>query len=83
MVPNSLKEYNAEDSERLKTIVEFECRGFEPTEFAPNKPWFAKGESGTPFKMINLEEDDFVDYDEKSNESVGVYEMKGSFIKLK
>lgn len=78
-----MKEYNAEDSETWKTIVEFECRGFEPVEFAPHKPWFARGaESKTPFKQINLDEDDYVEYDEKTGESVGIYEMKGRFVKL-
>lgn len=83
MIANSLKEYNAEDSENWKTIVEFECRGFEPVEFNAHKPWFARGaESKTPFKLIDLDEEDYVEYDEKAAESVGIYEMKGRFVKL-
>lgn len=84
VVPNSLKEYDADDNENWKTIVELDCRGLEPVEFSPNKPWFARGlDSNTAFKSIDLEKEDFVDYDEKVNESVGIYDLKGQFIKLK
>lgn len=83
MVANSIREYNAEDSENWKTIAEFECRGFEPVAFQPHKPWFAKGaESNTPFKLIDLDAEDYVEYDEKAGVSVGIYEMKGRFVKV-
>ena len=79
-----MHEYNAEDSESWKTIIEFECRGFEPIAFQPHKPWFARGiESNTPFKLIDLDAEDFVDYDEEAAQSVGIYEIKGQFVKLK
>lgn len=80
-----MHEYNAEDSETWKTIVEFECRGFEPVAFQPHKPWFAKGvESGTPFTMIDLDADDYyVEYDAKAAESVGISNVKSRFKVLK
>uniref|UniRef100_A0A8C4S5F4 CXXC motif containing zinc binding protein n=1 Tax=Erpetoichthys calabaricus TaxID=27687 RepID=A0A8C4S5F4_ERPCA len=72
----------AEDSERFKTIVQFECRGLEPVDFQPQAGFAAEGaESGTPFTEINLQEKDWNDYDEKISESVGIYEVTHQFIK--
>uniref|UniRef100_A0A8C3F6D5 CXXC motif containing zinc binding protein n=1 Tax=Chrysemys picta bellii TaxID=8478 RepID=A0A8C3F6D5_CHRPI len=52
---DTIKPYNAEDSEKFKTIVEFECRGLEPVDFQPQAGFAAEGaESGTPFNEINL-----------------------------
>ncbi|XP_072296466.1 CXXC motif containing zinc binding protein-like [Eucyclogobius newberryi] len=74
--------YNAEDSERFKTMVEFECRGLEPVDFWPQAGFAAEGaESGTPFPEITLLEKDWTDYDEKVKESVGIYEVTHKFIK--
>ncbi|XP_066453678.1 CXXC motif containing zinc binding protein isoform X2 [Eleutherodactylus coqui] len=78
----SLKPYNAEDSERFKTILEFECRGLEPVDFQPQAGFAAEGaETGTPFPDINLQEKDWTDYDEKAKESVGIYEVTHQFKK--
>lgn len=72
-----------EDSNQFKTVAGFECRGCEPTELSFRNGYTAKGaESGTPFNDINLEEKEWVDYDEKSSESVGIYELEFKFIKL-
>uniref|UniRef100_A0A8C2TLU6 CXXC motif containing zinc binding protein n=1 Tax=Coturnix japonica TaxID=93934 RepID=A0A8C2TLU6_COTJA len=50
-----LTQLQAEDSEKFKTIVEFECRGLEPVDFQPQAGFAAEGaESGTPFNDINL-----------------------------
>ncbi|XP_069593989.1 CXXC motif containing zinc binding protein [Ranitomeya imitator] len=78
----SLQPYNAEDSEHFKTIVEFECRGLEPVDFQPQAGFAAEGaETGTPFGDINLQEKDWTDYDEKAQESVGIYEVTHQFKK--
>ncbi|XP_030181154.1 CXXC motif containing zinc binding protein isoform X3 [Lynx canadensis] len=72
----------AEDNERFKTIVEFECRGLEPVDFQPQAGFAAEGvESGTVFSDINLQEKDWTDYDEKAQESVGIYEVTHQFVK--
>lgn len=61
----------------------FDCRGIEPVDFLPNKGWIAKAaESGTVFNDIDLSED-WVDYDEKLSESVGIYEFESKFISVK
>ncbi|XP_030045164.1 CXXC motif containing zinc binding protein [Microcaecilia unicolor] len=79
---HTLKPYNAEDSEQFKTVVEFECRGLEPVDFQPQAGFAARGaESGTPFTEINLQEKDWTDYDEKIQESVGIYEVTHRFVK--
>ncbi|XP_025062446.1 UPF0587 protein C1orf123 homolog isoform X2 [Alligator sinensis] len=107
ILSHTIKPYNAEDSEKFKTIVEFECRGLEPVDFQPQllvpsqsaegrrvasfpralwqrliAGFAAEGaESGTSFSEINLLEKDWNDYDEKSKESVGIYEVTHKFVK--
>uniref|UniRef100_A0A6Q2X1Z7 CXXC motif containing zinc binding protein n=1 Tax=Esox lucius TaxID=8010 RepID=A0A6Q2X1Z7_ESOLU len=79
---DTITPYNAEDSERFKTIVQFECRGLEPVDFQPQAGFAADGpESGTKFPEITLLEKDWTDYDEKISESVGIYEVTHQFIK--
>lgn len=69
---------------KFKTIVQFDCRGIEPTEFQPRSGWIAKGiENGQTFDDIDLSEDDWADYDEKNKQSVGITEFQSQFIKLK
>ncbi|XP_055613119.1 UPF0587 protein GA18326 [Uranotaenia lowii] len=76
--------YTAEDSGKLKTIVAFDCRGVEPTEFSPRSGWIAKAtDNGPKFEDIDLSEDDWVEYDQKNNNSIGVYEFESNFIKMK
>ncbi|RXM98365.1 UPF0587 protein C1orf123-like [Acipenser ruthenus] len=82
ILKDTMKPYHAEDSERFKTIVQFECRGLEPVDFQPQAGFAAEGaETGTPFTEINLQERDWNDYDEKAKESVGIYEVAHQFIK--
>merc|ERR1711915_14940 len=82
ILADTIKPYNAEDSERFKTMVQFECRGLEPVDFWPQAGFAAEGaESGTPFPEITLLEKDWTDYDEKVSESVGIYEVTHQFIK--
>ncbi|XP_021469711.2 CXXC motif containing zinc binding protein [Oncorhynchus mykiss] len=79
---DTITPYNAEDSERFKTMVQFECRGLEPVDFQPQAGFAAEGvESGTKFPEITLLEKDWTDYDEKASESVGIYEVTHQFIK--
>jgi len=78
-----LEAYTSDDSGTFKTIVVFECRGCEPSSFSFRNGFTAKGaNSRTIFNDINLEENEWVDYDENSKESVGIYEVSHKFIKL-
>ncbi|XP_004874728.1 UPF0587 protein C1orf123 homolog isoform X3 [Heterocephalus glaber] len=82
ILSGTIKPYNAEDNEKFKTIVEFECRGLEPVDFQPQAGFAAEGvESGTVFNDINLQEKDWTDYDEKAQESVGIFEVTHQFVK--
>uniref|UniRef100_A0A336KZU9 CSON001249 protein n=1 Tax=Culicoides sonorensis TaxID=179676 RepID=A0A336KZU9_CULSO len=76
--------YTENDVGKFKSIVSFDCRGIEPVEFSPRSGWIAKAtENGQKFEDIDLSEDDWADYDEKNNQSVGITEFKSQFIKLK
>ncbi|KAF2861716.1 DUF866-domain-containing protein, partial [Piedraia hortae CBS 480.64] len=73
-VVDSPKAYS--DSNALKNIISFDCRGIELLEFKPDGNWKAKGtESNTPFPEIDLN-DDWFDYDEKAAAEVSIKEVK-------
>ncbi|KAH8279409.1 UPF0587 protein GA18326 [Drosophila bipectinata] len=76
--------YTADDAGSFKTIVIFDCRGVEPVEFSPRAGWrVSSSENGQTFEDVDLSEDDWVEYDQKNNNSVGIYEFASKFIKLK
>lgn len=76
--------YTASDAGKFKTIVAFDCRGVEPVEFSPRSGWLAQSaENGQKFEDVDLEEGEWVEYDQKNAVSVGVYELESNFIKLK
>lgn len=76
--------YTEADAGKFKTIVAFDCRGLELEEFSARTGWIAKGIDGKSyFEDIDLSEDDWADYDEKTSNSVGISEFKSQFVKLK
>jgi len=82
IIPESLQEYSAEDVPLYKTVVVFDCRGVEPVLFEPRMGWTAKGaESNTVFSNIDLTSLDWADYDERSQLSVGIYELASRFVR--
>ncbi|KAK3546241.1 hypothetical protein QTP70_025168, partial [Hemibagrus guttatus] len=57
ILKDTITPYNLEDSERFKTMVQFECRGLEPVDFQPQAGFTAKGaETTSQFPEINLQE---------------------------
>lgn len=53
-------------------------------DFSPREGWTVKAADGGPtFENVDLSEDDWVEYDEKNNNSIGIYEFESNFIKLK
>ncbi|KAF5253177.1 hypothetical protein FANTH_1882 [Fusarium anthophilum] len=69
--------YEQTEPAKPQKILEFDCRGLEFTEFKAEGEWLAEGvETGTKFTAIDLEEGEWFEYDEKSNEEVV---RKGSF----
>ncbi|GBP02846.1 UPF0587 protein CG4646 [Eumeta japonica] len=76
--------YNQTHNNQFHTIVVFDCRGTEPVEFAPQAGWLVQSaDGGQKFEDVDLSENEWVDYDEKNKQSVGVYEFASKFIKLK
>lgn len=76
--------YTNEDQGSFRTIVIFDCRGIEPTEFTPGEGWIAKiEESGKLFVNINLSDKEWVEYDENIQQSVGIYEFESRFVAVK
>ncbi|KND04933.1 uncharacterized protein SPPG_00623 [Spizellomyces punctatus DAOM BR117] len=76
---DTLEPYTLESSGRFAPLVQIECRGLEPFEWAPADGWQAEGaESETPFTDIPLGEgEEWAEYDEKASEPVGVTELVG------
>ncbi|KAL3894638.1 MAG: hypothetical protein SGPRY_013755, partial [Prymnesium sp.] len=60
------------DDMGMVPIIAFECRGLEPVRWTPTGPYGARAASGTTWEDIDLETDDWCDYDEKSEEPVAV-----------
>jgi hypothetical protein len=71
------KAYPLTSPPKTQNIIEFDCRGLEFTEFRPEGEWLAEGEeSGTKFSGIELVEEEWFDYDEKSGEEVSITNLK-------
>ncbi|KAM8711982.1 hypothetical protein ACLKA7_012490 [Drosophila subpalustris] len=84
VVEKSNVAYTADDAGSFKTIVVFDCRGVEPVEFSPRTGWKVQSaENGQAFEDVDLSDDDWVEYDQKNNNSVGIYEFASKFVKLK
>lgn len=79
-----LGKYTNEDQGNFKSIVTFDCRGLEPIDFSPTEGWIVKvEESGKIFNDVNLTDKEWVDYDDKINQSVGIYDFQSQFVKVK
>ncbi|XP_064625151.1 CXXC motif containing zinc binding protein-like [Lineus longissimus] len=85
IIPESYHPYNIEDSGKFKTVVAFDCRGIEPTDFSPRVGFAADSsfDNGVNFQDISLTEKDWSDYDEKAKATVGIYDVTHQFKKLK
>jgi len=73
-----------EDSNKFKNIIAFDCRGLMIVDFSPRNGFKCRGvESNTVFEDINLEEKEWVDYDDRQNQPVGIYEVQHQFVTTK
>lgn len=82
IIPKSGKPYNLEDSGTWVTLIEFDCRGMEITEYEPRVGFVGKGDKGKEFE-IDLTDGDWVDFDDQIQESVGVYNFESKIEKRK
>lgn len=64
------------DDKKPAEILQIDCRGLELKEFRADGDFQCKGESGTPFKEMDLTEGEWFDYDEKNSEEVSVTDVK-------
>ncbi|CAG2103943.1 unnamed protein product [Medioppia subpectinata] len=84
ILSDMISKYTNEDSNTFKTIAAFDCRGLSIIDYSPRIGFVCEGtDSGTAFDDVNLEDNDWVDYDEKSNASVRVYDLQFKFITMK
>ncbi|XP_016468261.1 uncharacterized protein LOC107790807 [Nicotiana tabacum] len=60
-------------------LMLFECRGFEPLDFAFLGEWQAESLEGTKFEGIDLSGDEFADYDEKGEYPVMISNPRATF----
>lgn len=82
VIKESLAAYDADDSEKFKTVAMFDCRGVAPTDFSPRIGWTVTGtESNTPFS-IDLKDKEWYDYDEKAGEQVSITEVSFQFVNV-
>ncbi|CAK9832099.1 CXXC motif containing zinc binding protein [Anthophora retusa] len=86
ILKDSIKPYiavNDEDQE-YQTIVIFDCRGMEPTDFSAREGWIVKAvNDGKEFTDVDLSEGEWVDYCDKINEPIGIYEIEHRFVTVK
>ncbi|KAI1826823.1 hypothetical protein F4861DRAFT_495311 [Xylaria intraflava] len=69
--------YELSEPAKPQTLIEFDCRGLEFTSFSPEGEWLADGvESGTNFEGIDLQDDEWFEYDEKAGDEVSIKELK-------
>ncbi|KAG1864295.1 DUF866-domain-containing protein [Suillus subalutaceus] len=69
------KPYSAESNGQFATLLKMECRGLEFTDFAPGDG-HAREKTGTSFSDVELEDDDWVDYDEKAKVDVRISDIE-------
>lgn len=83
IMKDSITPYTIEHNNQFVTIVTFDCRGMEPTDFSPRAGFKARGaETETIFADVSLTEKEWADYDERAKEAVGIYEIEHRFLKM-
>ncbi|KAI0080308.1 DUF866-domain-containing protein [Panus rudis PR-1116 ss-1] len=72
--------YTAEANGQFAPLLTIECRGLEFVGFDPKGIWKCVGvESGTVFPEVDLEEGEWVDYDEKAAVPVGISNIESQW----
>ncbi|XP_054764182.2 CXXC motif containing zinc binding protein-like [Lytechinus pictus] len=78
-----IKPYLIDKNNQFQTVVAFDCRGMEPVEYSFRAGFKADAaESSSKFTDIDLQEEEWADYDEKASETVGIYELESKFMKV-
>ena len=65
--------YQQSDPPKMLTMLEFDCRGLDFTEFKAEGDFEAKGtDTATSFTAIDLTDGEWFDYDEKAGQQVSI-----------
>ena len=93
IINESIRPYREEDSSTFQPLCEFDCRGCDPIEFIPVGPFFCQStidphqhrqqNEQKQFYDVDLRDKDWAEYDEHSNNSVGIYSFKHRFTSIK
>jgi len=83
IIEDSVESFTEDDQGQFKTIVIFDCRGIEPSDFSAREGWVAKATGGKEFDEIDLSEGEWEDYCDKTMQPVGIYEIKHKFERIK
>lgn len=81
MIPGRGSPLTNDSSETGKyaPLMVFDCRGFEPMDFAFSSGWKAESMEGTKFEDIELSGGDFAEYDEKGECPVMISNVRAMF----
>jgi len=79
--PNLVSQpYSADANGQFAPLLILDCRGLEFVGFDPRGIWKCVGvESGSKFEEVDLEEGEWVDYDEKATQPVGVSQIESKW----
>lgn len=84
ILEDSMKSFVATDQGTFQTIVVFDCRGFEPTDFSARDGWIANAvDDGKEFTEVDLTEGEWADYCDKIKQPVGIYDIEHRFERVK
>lgn len=84
ILADTIKPYTSKSEGSFETIVVFDCRGMEPTDFWARGGWTAKAkENGDTFNEVDLTEGDWADYCEKTKQPVSISEIEHKFVRIK
>lgn len=77
------RSYTVEDVGKAIRMADIDTRGLDIVEFKPDGKFQCQGtDSGTKFEEVDLEDNEWFDYDEKAGQEVSVTEVQWQFIKV-
>jgi hypothetical protein len=76
------KSYTIEDNGKAVRMADVDIRGLDLTEFKADGKFQCIGDKGTKFEEVDLEDNEWFDYDEKAGQEVSVTEVQWAFVKV-
>lgn len=80
--PKSIKSYEQEKNGQMQPLVVVECRGMEVVSWKCIGEFFVVAESGSIFESVDLGENEWADFDERSGESLSIFEISSEVTKV-